>query len=146
MSPKLKTIVGNGVLTLNDIQFKGFKLFNAVSEKTSVNALHDAKASKVEIKTSIANNVMTIEPTKFKIAGFRPKIQGKITLDGKMNLGFRLGLPPFGIIGIPMTITGNSDDFKIKMGKQKEEELEETDEDYQEYLKAIQPKDSINNL
>jgi len=141
MMPKLKTITGNGVLTLNDIQFKGFKLFNAVSEKTSFGALNDAKASKVDIRTSIANNVMTIEPTKFKIAGFRPRIQGKVTLDGRMNLGFRLGLPPFGIIGIPMTITGNSDDFKIKIGKQKEEDLEETDPDYQDYKKSLEPVD-----
>lgn len=141
MMPKLKTIKGQGVLTLEDIQFKGFKLFNAVSEKTSFESLHDAKASKVEVKTSIENNVMTIEPTKFKIAGFRPRIQGQVTLDGRMNLGFRLGLPPFGIIGIPMIITGNSDDFKIKLGKQKEEPLEESDEEYENYKKSLEPKD-----
>lgn len=139
MMPKLKTIQGQGVLTLEDIQFKGFKLFNAVSEKTSFESLHDAKASKVDVKTSIKNNVMTIEPTKFKIAGFRPRIQGKVTLDGRMNLGFRLGLPPFGIIGIPMTITGDADDFKIKLGKQEEEALEETDEEYENYKKTLEP-------
>lgn len=141
MMPKLKTIKGQGVLTLEDIQFKGFKLFNAVSKETSFESLHDAKASKVEVKTSIENNVMTIEPTKFKIAGFRPKIQGQVTLDGRMNLGFRLGLPPFGIIGIPMTITGNSENMKIKLGKQKEEPLEESDEEYENYKKSLEPKE-----
>lgn len=138
MFPKMKSISGAGVLTLDDIQFKGFKLFNAVSEKTSFESLHDAKASKVEIKTFIKNNVMTIEPTKFKIAGFRPKIQGQVTLDGRMNLGFRLGLPPFGIIGIPLTITGTSEDMNIKLGKQKEEALEETDEEYENYKKSLE--------
>ncbi len=139
MFPKLKTVVGNGVLTLEDIQFKGFKLFNAVSEKTSFESLHDAKASRVEVKTSIKNNVMTIEPTKFRISGFRPRIQGQVTLDGRMNLGFRLGLPPFGVIGIPMTITGNSDNMKIKLGKQEEVPLEETDEEYEDYRKTLEP-------
>ncbi|WP_177763228.1 AsmA-like C-terminal region-containing protein [Flavobacterium sp. I3-2] len=144
MMPKLKTIKGQGVLTLEDIQFKGFKLFNAVSKETSFESLHDAKASKVEVKTSIENNVMTIEPTKFKMAGFRPRIQGQVTLDGRMNLGFRLGLPPFGIIGIPMTITGNSENMKIKLGKQKEEPLEESDEEYENYKKSLEPKEVTN--
>ena len=138
MSPKMKSIEGKGVLTLEDIKFKGFKLFNAVSEKTSFESLHDAEASKVEIKTSIKNNVMTIDRTKFKIAGFRPRIEGQVTLDGRMNLGFRLGLPPFGIIGIPLSITGTSDNMKIKLGKQQEESLDESDEEYENYKKSLE--------
>ena len=38
----------------------------------------------------------------------------------------RVGLPPLGIIGIPITVTGNKDKPKIKLGK-KEEEIEETE-------------------
>ncbi len=138
MKPKMKSIEGGGVLTLEDIQFKGFKLFNAVSEETSFEALHDAKTSKIDIKTTIKNNVITIEPTKFKIGWFRPKIQGQVTLDGRMNLGFRLGLPPFGIIGIPIAITGTSDDMKLKLGQQSEEPLEESDADYENYKKSLE--------
>ena len=37
----------------------------------------------------------------------------------------RLGLPPLGIIGIPLIITGNKDNPKIKIGR-KSEDLEET--------------------
>lgn len=37
----------------------------------------------------------------------------------------RLGLPPLGIIGIPMVITGNKE--KVKIGK-KTEDLEETED------------------
>lgn len=138
MSPKMKTISGKGVLTLEDIQFKGFKLFNQVADKTSTKALHDSKVSKVDINTTIENNVMTIERTKFKIAGFRPRIEGQVTLDGKMNIGFRLGLPPFGLIGIPMKITGNADDFEINIGKYHEEDMDETDDEYEAYKKSIE--------
>jgi AsmA protein len=42
----------------------------------------------------------------------------------------RLGLPPLGILGIPILITGNKDNPKIKLGRHSED-LEET-------------KDSIN--
>jgi AsmA protein len=75
---------------------------------------------------------MTIERTKMRMAGFRPRFEGQVSLDGKLNLQFRLGLPPFGIFGIPMTITGTQENPKIKMGKaKKEDELKETTEDGQ---------------
>ena len=47
-----------------------------------------------------------------------------------MNLGMRLGLPPFGIIGIPIKVTGPSDTFKVEVGKYKEEDLDESDEEF----------------
>ncbi|WCM40850.1 hypothetical protein MG290_07640 [Flavobacterium sp. CBA20B-1] len=141
MYPDMKSIKGSGDLILENIQFKGFKLFNAVAKETNTDALRDANVKNVVVKTSIANNVMTIERTKFKIAGFRPRVEGKVTLDGKMNLGMCLGLPPFGIIGIPITVNGTSDDLNIKLGKYKEENLTEDDEDYEAYKKSI---DTLN--
>jgi AsmA protein len=39
----------------------------------------------------------------------------------------RLGLPPLGIIGIPLTITGNKDNPKVKVGR-KSEDLQETED------------------
>ncbi len=136
MFPNMKSIKGSGDLILENIQFKGFKLFNAVASETKTDALRDANVKNVVVKTSIANNVMTIERTKFKIAGFRPRVEGQVTLDGKMNIGMRLGLPPFGIIGIPITVNGTSD-LDIKLGKYKNEDLEEDDEDYEAYKKSI---------
>lgn len=137
MYPNMKSIKGAGDLILENIQFKGFKLFNAVAKETKTDALHDANVKDVVVKTRIENNVMTIDRTKFKILGFRPRVEGQVTLDGKMNIGMRLGLPPFGIIGIPITVKGDSDAFDIKVGKYKEEALEETDEDYDAYKKSI---------
>jgi len=42
-----------------------------------------------------------------------------------------LGLPPFGIIGIPMTITGTNDKpvVKLRRGKEADELEEELDEE-----------------
>jgi len=138
MFPDMKSIKGAGDLVLENIQFKGFKLFNAVARETKTDALHDAGVKNVTVKTSIADNVMTIERTKFKIAGFRPRVEGQVTLDGKLNIGMRLGLPPFGIIGIPITVKGTSDAFDISLGKYKEEALKEDDEDYEAYRKKLE--------
>ncbi len=144
MYPNMKSIKGSGDLILENIQFKGFKLFNAVAKETKTDALHDANVKNVVVKTSIANNVMMIERTKFKIAGFRPRVEGQVTLDGKMNIGMRLGLPPFGIIGIPITVNGTSDNLDIKLGKYKNEDLAEDDEDYEAYKKSIDTITMVN--
>ena len=50
-----------------------------------------------------------------------------MSFNDELNLKFRLGLPPLGLIGIPMTITGTEDKPKIHIGKGSEaDELKET--------------------
>ncbi|MDR0227733.1 MAG: AsmA family protein [Flavobacteriaceae bacterium] len=138
MFPVMRSLEGKGILTLENIKFKGFKLLGGIAEKTETKSLEEGTLTEVAIKSSVKDNVLTIERTKTKMAGFRPRFEGQISLDGEMNIGFRLGLPPMGIIGIPMRITGNSEDFKIKLGKYKPSEVlgksgndEEEDEDEQ---------------
>lgn len=75
----------------------------------------------LEIKS---NNIIIIEQFKFKFAGFRPRIEGTSSFDGQLNIKMRLGLPPLGIIGIPLTVTGTQENPKVKLGK-KSEEIEE---------------------
>ncbi|MDI1307032.1 MAG: AsmA-like C-terminal region-containing protein [bacterium] len=125
MEPVYPSLVGIGVVSVKDIKLYGMKMFNAVSKKTSHEGIKNPEISKVDIKTSIKNNIITIERFKFKFAGFRPRIEGKTSLDGKLNLKMRLGLPPLGIFGVPLVITGNKDNPKIKIGR-KSDELEET--------------------
>ncbi|MBP6759300.1 MAG: hypothetical protein KA133_08625, partial [Flavobacterium sp.] len=125
MEPVYPSLVGNGIVSVKDIKLYGMKMFNAVSKKTSKGAIKNPELSKVEIKSSIKNNIITLERFKFKFAGFRPRIEGTTSLDGRLNIKMRLGLPPLGIFGIPMTITGNKDNPKVKLGRQTED-LEET--------------------
>ncbi|WP_269241570.1 AsmA family protein [Flavobacterium limnophilum] len=125
MEPVYPSLVGNGVVSVKDIKIHGMKMFSAVAKKTSKDEIKNPELSKVEIKSSIKNNIITLERFKFKFAGFRPRIEGTTSLDGRLNIKMRLGLPPLGIIGIPMTITGNKDNPKVKIGRQSED-LEET--------------------
>jgi len=64
-----------------------------------------------------------------KLAGFRLRIQGQTNFDGMVKFKCRLGLPPFGIVGIPMNITGPGQNPKIKVGKSDELPLEERQEE-----------------
>lgn len=134
MAPVYPSLKGKGVLSVKKVKLKGFRLFGAVGKKTGRDSLgKTADLSKVDIKTSIANNIITIERTKMKFAGFRPRFEGQVDFNGNMNLKFRLGLPPFGIFGIPMTITGTQQKPKIRLGNgKKQDELKGEADDEKE--------------
>lgn len=125
MEPVYPSLVGEGVISVKDIKLYGMKMFNAVSKTTSHEAIKNPQITKVDIKSSIKNNIITLERFKFKFAGFRPRIEGTTSLDGKLNIKMRLGLPPLGILGIPLIIKGTKDNPKIKIGR-KSDDLEET--------------------
>ena len=125
MEPVLPSLFGNGILSIKDVKVSGMKMFDAVAKKTNSDGIKNPELSKIDIKSSIKNNIITVEQFKFKFAGFRPRIEGTSSLDGKLNIKMRLGLPPLGIIGIPLLITGDKDNPKVKVGK-KSEALEET--------------------
>lgn len=157
MTPVFPSLFGGGTLSVKNVKMKGFKLFNTVSQKTETEALKDPDISKIDIKTTVKNNIIKIERFKFKVSGFRPRIEGETSFDGKLNLKMRIGLPPLGIIGIPIKVTGTQDNPIIGLGK-KSEDLEETE--YVEgmenlpktqevipttELPVVTPKDSIKN-
>lgn len=131
MKPVYPSLKGGGVLSIKSVKVKGLKLFGAVGQKTGRDSLgKGGDVSKVDIKTTIANNIITIQQTKMRIAGFRPRFEGQVSFDGKLNLQFRLGLPPLGIFGIPMTVTGTQENPVIHLGKgKKEDQLQETADD-----------------
>ncbi len=134
MYPVLKSLKGEGVLSVKKVKMKGFKLFSAVSKSTGKEKIVDPDVSKIDIKSKIQNNIMTIERTKLKVAGFRPRFEGQISLDGRLNLNARLGLPPFGIFGIPFTVTGTQDKPKIHLrrGRNSDKLEEESDDEKNE--------------
>ena len=127
MSPIYPSLAGSGILSLHDVKVKGLKMFSVISRKIANDSINNPNLRKVNIRSSIKNNVITVDRFRFKVFGFRPRIEGQTSLDGRLNLKMRLGLPPLGIIGIPITVTGNSDDPVVKLGKKNSEEIEETE-------------------
>ncbi|AWG20923.1 hypothetical protein FFWV33_04885 [Flavobacterium faecale] len=130
MKPIYPSLSGGGILSVKDVKMKGFKMFNNVSKSTNFESIKNPDVTKVDINTTIKNNIITIDRFKFKFAGFRPRIEGTSSFDGQLNIKMRLGLPPLGIIGIPLTVTGTQENPKVKLGK-KSEEIEE-----QEYIET----------
>lgn len=131
MEPVYPSIKGKGVVKMEQVKVSGLKLFGAISKATGKDSIDNPGLKAVVMKSSIANNIITIERTKMKVLGFRMRLEGQTSMDGRLNLRFRLGLPPFGILGIPMTITGTSDNpiVNIRKGKEADELEEEPDEE-----------------
>ncbi|MGG7036449.1 MAG: AsmA-like C-terminal region-containing protein, partial [Flavobacterium sp.] len=109
MQPIYPSLSGGGVLSVKQVKMKGYKLFGVVSKKTGKGEMENPDLSEVNIKSIVKNNIITIERFKFKVAGFRPRIEGTSSFDGNLNIKMRLGLPPFGLIGIPITVTGTQE-------------------------------------
>jgi len=134
MYPIMPSLKGGGDLSLMKVKMKGFRLFSAMSKETGKEEINDPELKKIHFRTTIKNNVVTLEKTKIKVAGFRLRMQGQTSFDGNIKFNCRIGLPPFGIIGIPVKATGTGDNPKIKVGKtdklplkEEKEEMEDVD-------------------
>jgi len=127
MQPVYPSLKGGGVLSIKNVKINGFKLMNAVSKATNKDSLSNPDLKAVNIKTTIANNIITLEKTKMKVFGFRPRFEGQISFDGSLNLSGRVGLPPFGILGIPFTVSGTQENPQVNLRREKDtDKLEET--------------------
>ncbi len=89
-----------------------------------------------KIKTTIKNNVITLERARMKMAGFRFRVEGETSFAGQLNLKIRLGLPPLGIVGIPIKVLGTSDNPRFRYGRgTSDEDIEVT-----EYTDELSPE------
>ena len=139
MYPVLPSLKGQGILKVKKAKIQGYKLFGAISKATKNESLSEADIEAIEIPSRIEDNIVTIDEFKMKTGMFRFKSEGEFSFDEEINFKMRLGLPPLGIIGIPLNVTGTSDNYAIKLGK-RTEDLETVS--YQDYLEM--QKDSLN--
>jgi len=141
MKPIYPSLEGGGVITVKKVKVMGYQLFNAMSKNLGKEKINNPDLSKVEIKSTIKKNVITIERTKMKIAGFRFRVEGQTNFNGSLNLKTRLGLPPLGIVGIPIRVLGTQDTPKFKYGRgvndQDVDETEYSDEIPREFLDKV---------
>jgi len=117
MKPIYPSLEGSGSLNIKNATIKGYKLLGAVSKSTDTDAFENPDLKEVVITTKIKDNIITIDRFRMRSKGFRLRTEGEASLDGDLNLKMRVGLPPFGIIGIPIKVTGNSENPNISLGR-----------------------------
>jgi AsmA protein len=96
-----------------------------MGDKTGVDGLKNPDMKDINVKTRIDNNLIHIEPFTLKVAGFRPTIKGTTSFDGLLDIRVRLGLPPGGLVGIPIVVTGTHEAPKIKIFSKSGQEIKE---------------------
>jgi AsmA protein len=127
MTPIYPSLEGGGVLSVKKVKVMGLKLFTAMSRNLGKDKIKNPDLSKVDIKSTIKDNVITLEQIKMKMAGFRLRLSGATNFNGSLNLKARLGFPPLGLVGIPMRILGTQENPKFKYGRgSNDENVEET--------------------
>lgn len=117
MFPVMESLHGGGTLSLKKVKVKNLKLFSEISRKTQKQELGTPELSKVEIRSTVRNSTIHLEPFRFKVSGIDVKISGQSTLDSRLNLRIRLGLPPSGTFGIPLKVTGTTENPWIRFGR-----------------------------
>lgn len=127
MSPVYPSLKGGGTLSVKKVKMKGWKLLSVVSKETNKN-IDNPDLAKVDIKSSINNNLITVDRTRMRVPPFRLRFEGQTSFDGKLNLKLRVGLPPLGIIGIPVNVTGTQDKPVVRLRRGKNGELEQTED------------------
>ncbi|WP_224487908.1 AsmA family protein [Robertkochia flava] len=130
MKVLLPSLEGGGLMTLRDVRVKNNDILAEVSKSTGNKELLDAELKEIGIRTHIDNGIIDVEEFNFRVKPFRLRMQGQTTLDRQINMKMRLGLPPGGILGIPIKITGTPPNLQIRLGK-KTKDLDEAfyDED-----------------
>lgn len=126
MSPIYESVKGGGTISIRDVKVMGLKMFGGLGDKAGSDEMKNPELKDIQVKTRIENNLVHIDRFKFKVAGFRPGIGGTASLDGDLDLRIRLGLPPLGLIGIPVVVTGNHENPKIKVFSKTGEEIQES--------------------
>ncbi|MFA5713728.1 MAG: hypothetical protein WC960_06070, partial [Bacteroidales bacterium] len=119
MNPIFSSIKGGGYIKLEDVNVKGLKILGALSSATGRDSLNNPNLKGVVVNSTIGENKIRVERTRMRIFGFRPRFEGESSFDGRVNFKVRVGLPPFGIIGIPVSITGTFDNPIVKVKRDK---------------------------
>lgn len=141
MSPIYPSLKGGGTISVRDVKVAGLKLFGSISKKTGSEGLDNPNVKDIQIKSTINKNLIKIEPFTLKVAGFRPTIKGTTSFDGLLDLRVRLGLPPGGLIGVPIAVTGTHEDPKIKIFSKTGQKIEEAQ--YNEKTNQVIKKEEV---
>ncbi len=119
MNPIYPSLEGGGVVNLRDVAVKNLKMLSVVGDNSGIDAFNHPDMQGVNIVTQVKDNLIHVDPFKFKVSILRPTISGTTSFNGLLDILVRVGLPPAGLIGIPVAVTGTSEKPKLKFFSKK---------------------------
>lgn len=102
MEPIYQSLAGGGVVNLKDVAVKNIKMLSVVGDNSGINAFNNPDMTGVNIVTHIKDDLIHIDKFTFKVSILRPSISGTASFKGLLDIIVRVGLPPAGLIGIPV--------------------------------------------
>jgi AsmA protein len=119
MNPIYPSLEGGGVVNLRDVAVKNLKMLSVVGDNSGIDAFNNPDMKGVNIVSQIKDNLIHIDKFTFKVSILRPSISGTTSFNGLLDILVRVGLPPGGLIGIPVAVTGTSEKPKLKFFSRK---------------------------
>ena len=119
MTPIYPSLEGGGTVNLKDVAVKNLKMLSIVGDNTGVKGFNNPDMQGVNIVTHIQDNLIHVDKFTFKVSILRPSISGTTSFNGLLDILVRVGLPPAGIIGIPVSVTGTGEKPKLKFFSRK---------------------------
>ena len=119
MNPIYPSLEGGGVVNLRDVAVKNLKMLSVVGDNSGIDGFNHPDMKGVNIVTQVKDNLIHIDKFTFKVSILRPSISGTTSFNGLLDILVRVGLPPAGLIGIPVAVTGTSEKPKLKFFSRK---------------------------
>lgn len=119
MNPIYPSLEGGGIVNLRDVAVKNLKMLSVVGDNSGIDGFNHPDMKGVNISTQIKDNLIHIDKFTFKVSILRPSISGTTSFNGLLDILVRVGLPPAGLIGIPVAVTGTSEKPKLKFFSRK---------------------------
>jgi AsmA protein len=114
MNPIYPSLEGGGVINLRDVAVKNIKMLSVIGDNIGGDGFDNPDMKGVNIETHIKDNLIHIDKFTFKVFILRPSISGTASINGLLDILVRVGLPPAGLVGIPVAVTGTSEKPKIR--------------------------------
>jgi uncharacterized protein involved in outer membrane biogenesis len=127
-----KDVQGKGSITLADGQFPATELFGQIDETLGKPVMVGTTYKATELRFSLADNIVTVEPFPFETEQAKIELQGWVDLEGPLSLDFAMGVVREGIqiegvgedvlnvltddegwVMIPLSVTGTKDQPRV---------------------------------
>jgi hypothetical protein len=93
MSPVMKSIVGEGNLTSNQIGLKGSNTMNKIGQALKTDAFNNMVLKNINIKFEILNGSLIVKPSEIKLADATLLIAGEQSFENTLNYGININAP-----------------------------------------------------
>ena len=120
-TPIFKTIVGGGIVKIENAELKGMKVMSHISNITNKKEMTDPTIKDIVMTSEIKGGKVFVNPFTFQLGKYITSLEGSHSFENEINYLLKISVPPFNKIRIPFHVTGTVDKPVVRLGKGHEE-------------------------